>query len=370
MFISLSATNLFTLQQESYDMKNKFKLIIGPLWIILLFLIPLSHYGQKSIIASVGFYNLENLFDIVNDTLTLDEEFTPQGDKNWTEEKYRDKLDRLSTVIKDIGTDYTPDGLAILGVSEIENKKVLEDLTQTANLKNRSYQIIHYNSPDDRGVDVALLYQEKYFHVVESKPYSILLKLANGDTKKTRDVLLVKGYLDQQLVYILVNHWPSRRGGEIITKPYRLQTAQLNKHIVDSLRSIHPDANYIIMGDLNDNPDNESLTVGIKAIGVKSKVGKEDFYNPFYWNFDRGEGSTSFNDSWSLFDQILISENLLHQNVDQFQFYKHQIYHKSFMLESRGHYKNHPKRTFSGNVYNYGYSDHFPVVVYLSKKAE
>ena len=350
-------------------MKNKFKLIIGPLWIILLFLIPLSHYGQKSIIASVGFYNLENLFDIVNDTLTIDEEFTPQGDKNWTEEKYRDKLDRLSTVIKDIGTDYTPDGLAILGVSEIENKKVLEDLTQTANLKNRSYQIIHYNSPDDRGVDVALLYQEKYFHVVESKPYSILLKLANGDTKKTRDVLLVKGYLDQQLVYILVNHWPSRRGGEIITKPYRLQTAQLN-NIVDSLRSIHPDANYIIMGDLNDNPDNESLTIGIKAIGVKSKVGKEDFYNPFYWNFDHGEGSTSFNDSWSLFDQILISENLLHQNVDQFQFYKHQIYHKSFMLESSGHYKNHPKRTFSGNVYNYGYSDHFPVVVYLSKKAE
>ena len=117
MFISLSATNLFTLQQESYDMKNKFKLIIGPLWIILLFLIPLSHYGQKSIIASVGFYNLENLFDIVNDTLTVDEEFTPQGDKNWTEEKYRDKLDRLSTVIKDIGTDYTPDGFAILGVS-------------------------------------------------------------------------------------------------------------------------------------------------------------------------------------------------------------------------------------------------------------
>ena len=182
-------------------------------------------------------------------------------------------------MIKDIGTDYTPDGLAILGVSEIENKKVLEDLTQTANLKNRSYQIIHYNSPDDRGVDVALLYQEKYFHVVESKPYSILLNLANGNTKKTRDVLLVKGYLDQQLVYILVNHWPSRRGGEIITKPYRLQTAQLNKHIVDSLRSFHPDANYIIMGDLNDNPDNESLTVGIKAIGVKSKVGKEEgFY--------------------------------------------------------------------------------------------
>ena len=355
-------------------MKNKFKLNIKPLWVIILFVIPQSHYGQKSIIASVGFYNLENLFDIVNDTLTLDEEFTPEGDKNWTEEKYRDKLNRLSTVIKDIGTDYTPDGLAILGVSEIENKKVLEDLVQTENLKNRSYQIIHYNSPDDRGVDVALLYQEKYFHVVESKPYSILLKLTNGDTKKTRDVLLVKGYLDQQLVYILVNHWPSRRGGEAISLPKRNAAAAVLKQQMDSVRALDPNTRLMAMGDFNDDPVSSSFKKVLKAVGNPKDLSEKDPYlNLMYPLYKNGVASLAYQDAPNLFDQIIVSGNMYNEKNEarkEYSVFKAELYAPPYLITKEGNYKGYPFRSWAGDKFTGGYSDHFPAFVVLQRAAE
>ncbi len=322
--------------------------------------------GQNSNI-SIGFYNLENLFDVYDDSLTLDEEFTPNGLKTWTSDKYNDKLTKLAKVIHAMETSRTNTPLVFLGVCEIENKHVLQDLTQNELIKGSYYKIVHHDSKDPRGVDVGLLYRADYFTVLQSKSISIPLFEKDSTPRLTRDILLVKGKLGNQMIYILVNHWPSRRGGEQLTNPYRLIAAQLNKQIADSVLSLDPKAGIIIMGDLNDNPDNDSL---LKGLGIKTKAtvtGLKDYYNPFYSNFKKGDGSTAYDDSWSLFDQIIISGTLLNPSDASYHYTDHQIFRRTFMLEKQGHFKNYPKRTFSGNRYIGGYSDHFPVICYLEK---
>ncbi len=326
--------------------------------------------SQKAQIATIGFYNLENLFDTEDDPKINDEEFLPQGPRAWTEEKYRDKLTRLSTVLEALGTELNPDGVAVLGVSEIENRKVLEDLVQTEKLAQRKYKIVHFDSKDARGIDVALLYQSKYFTVLGAETVFVPIYDENGNIKYTRDVLLVRGKLKDQIIYVTVNHWPSRRGGEAFTEPFRMLAAEINKHIADSIAQVEPDASFIVMGDLNDNPDNKSMTVSLHAKKDQEELQSGDFYNPFFKNFSQGEGTLAHDDSWSLFDQIVFSKNLLNKDKGRFYFYKNQIYRKDFMIETTGHYKNYPKRTFSGNTYNYGYSDHFPVLIYLAKEID
>ncbi|MDQ3142484.1 MAG: hypothetical protein M3Q56_09600 [Bacteroidota bacterium] len=327
-----------------------------------------SAYTQSAQVAAIGFYNLENLFDTEDDPAILDEEFTPGGPKLWTEDKYRDKLQRLSSVISDFGKDFTADGVAILGVCEIENKRVLEDLVQSEKLKNKNYQIIHFNSKDPRGIDVALLYQSKYFTPIESKSITLNFLESDNSIRRSRDLLFVKGMLGDQLIFVTVNHWPSRRGGQQLTDPYRIQAAKFSKHLADSVLAIHPDAHFIVMGDLNDNPNNVSMVKGLQAKQHKDKLKKNEFYNPYYNNFIRGDGTTAYQDSWSLFDQIIFSENLLKAQKKKYYFYKHTIYKKDYMIEMEGHFKNYPKRTFSGDIYNFGYSDHFPVLIYLVRE--
>ncbi|MBK8955474.1 MAG: hypothetical protein IPM34_07960 [Saprospiraceae bacterium] len=340
-------------------MRAKSILLLTFYWIPLIMV-----NGQEKQLA-IGFYNLENLFDTHDDPDVQDEEFTPGGEKNWTTDKYQDKLDRLSKVIRSIQTELQNIPLAILGVCEIENQKVLEDLVRHPAIKDKYYKIVHRNSRDFRGIDVGLLYRSDLFHVIQVKAYPVVLPPDGERERITRDILLIKGMLQDQLLFITVNHWPSRRGGEMITKPFREEAARINKKLSDSIRLQHPEAGMLVMGDLNDNPSDNSLISVLSAKSRRNGLDAFDFYNPFFENYQKGEGTGAFNDSWGLFDQILISENML-GTKSIWKFRKNRIFRKTFMLEREGHYKNYPKRTFSGNIYNYGYSDHFPVYCIFS----
>lgn len=337
--------------------------------IVAALLIATNLKGQESQykIATVGFYNFENLFDTINTVDVLDTEFTPEGKKGWNTTKYEEKLANLCYVINDMGSDKVSSGLSILGVSEIENVMVLEDLVNHPNLKDKNYGIVHYDSPDERGIDVALLYRKKHFTVTNSKNYFVDISPPNK-TNYTRDILLVSGELDGDPMHFLVNHWPSRSGGEKRSEPGRAKAGQVAKHIIDSLNVLEVNPKVILMGDLNDNPTNKSI---VEHLGAKNKlrtVKEQDMYNPMADLFKKGFGSNAWRDTWSLFDQVIVSEGLLDKDASGFQFHKAEIHNKKYLTQSIGQYKGYPFRTFVGDAFQGGYSDHFPVYVYLVKK--
>src|SRR5215213_9654205 len=224
---------------------------------ILLFLVMhLFVAGQKKEYktAIIAFYNLENLYDTVDNPITNDEEFLPKGIRNYSTAIYLDKLSKLSTVISQIGTEINPDGPALLGVAEVENDTVLKDLIHTRQLEKKGYKIVHYDSRDIRGVDVGLLYNPKYFTVENSDKLFVQLPGGSKDAFFTRDVLWVKGKLDGETIHVYVNHWPSRSGGEERSAPARAAAAAVVKHHSDSISKLDPAAKIVIMGDLNDDP--------------------------------------------------------------------------------------------------------------------
>ncbi len=337
--------------------------------IFVCILISCSLFAQKNSYEafSIGFYNLENLFDTKNDEDVRDGEFTPDGKNAWTDEKYAIKQKNMASVISKLGADLTPDGLACLGVAEIENIGVLEDLVQQESLKDRNYQIVHYDSPDKRGIDVALLYNPSYFTPTYSKPFPLMIEI-EGKRKYTRDVLLVKGNLQGEEINILVNHWPSRSGGEKRSSPLRKAAAQLNVDICDSLYQANPEAKIFIMGDLNDDPSSPSIKKVLKAKKKKETVKDKGFYNPMYAMYQKGQGSNAWRDSWSLFDQIIVSEPLLDKNQEGVFFHKALIFKEPSMLQPSGQYKGYPYRTYGNGQFMGGYSDHFPVVAYLLRR--
>lgn len=326
----------------------------------------LAQNDKKYQVALAGFYNLENLFDTIDDSLKRDEEFLPDGKNRWDSEKYLHKLDQMSLVISKIGKDFTPDGIAVLGLSEIENRTVIEDLISTPLLKDFGYEIVHYDSPDRRGVDVGLIYQKKYFEVTNST--SNRLWIEGRDDFYTRDQLVVSGKLLGDEIHFIVNHWPSRYGGEKRSRPLRNAAAELSRHLVDSLLTIDPYAKIIVMGDLNDNPNNESVKEIMKAKGDSSKLNPGDFYNPMYSMYKKGIGSNAWRDTWSLFDQTLLSQGLLGKDFSTLTFYKALIFNKGFLLQKDGRYKGYPYRSFASGNWMGGYSDHFPVYVVLVKE--
>jgi len=319
-------------------------------------------------VACIGFYNLENLFDIEDDPLTNDAEYLPDGANKWDSTKYANKLLNMSTVISDIGTELTPDGLAVLGVCEIENRFVLEDLVAMPALKDRNYQIVHYNSPDRRGVDVGLIYQEKYFKVKNSASYRLVFP--NDTSYYTRDQLIVTGDMDGEDVSIIVGHWPSRRGGQAASEPNRIEAAKLGRKIIDSLLADNPSAKIILMGDLNDDPVNISITEYIKAKGKINKMNTGDMYNVMYDHFKSGNGTLAWNDAWNLFDQMIISESMISTDASSYVFHKSYVYNKEYIKQQDGNYAGYPKRTHAGGVYLNGYSDHFPVYMVLKKEVK
>ncbi len=320
-------------------------------------------------VAGIGFYNVENLFDTEDTPNVRDTEFTPEGRRKWTTELYKDKLDKLSDVIAQLGTDMTPDGLAILGVSEIENRKVLEDLVQEPELKPRNYKIIHFDSPDKRGIDVGLIYQPKYF----TPTYSESL-LAGGvwegrtDTLFTRDILYVAGQLDGEMIHLFVNHWPSRRGGEVRSSPLREHAASVCRSKIDEILKEDSNAKIFVMGDMNDYPTNKSVKEILQAQRKVKDVKRKEMFNPWFDLYKKGIGTTAYRDAWGTFDMVILSKGAISKRTDGYQYYKARIFNESFLIEKSGRYKGYPKRTFSGDTYNGGYSDHFPVFVYLLKE--
>ncbi|NUQ24814.1 MAG: endonuclease/exonuclease/phosphatase family protein [Saprospiraceae bacterium] len=325
------------------------------------------HAQQQYKISAVGFYNFENLFDTLDTPDVSDTEFTPNGAKRWNTPLYIEKMDHLATVVSQMGTAMTPDGVAILGTAEIENRKVLEDFVAHPKVASRNYQIVHYDSPDERGIDVALLYQPKYFKVTGSRPIPMVTFEENGERNFTRDILFVSGELDGEPLHILVNHWPSRRGGEAATAPLRNAAALQCKQVADSLMALDPDAKVIIMGDLNDDPVNASLRKVLNAKADKADVKQNGMFNPFYEFFKQGLGTLAYNDAWNLFDQIVLSYGLVREKVPGYYFYKAHVFNPPYLYQPSGQYKGYPHRTFSGDTYIGGYSDHFPVFVYLIK---
>lgn len=319
-------------------------------------------------VSLVGFYNLENYYDTVNNPRVDDEEFLPSSTRHYDTHIYMDKTERLSDVISQMGTDINPDGLAILGVAEIENDTVLTELVNSKNLRTRKLKFVHYDSPDRRGVDVGMIYNPKYFHVLSSAPLFVQLPGGSKDSYFTRDVLYVKGILDGDTVHVFVNHWPSRSGGEERSIPARAAAAGVVKKRVDSIMGINPQSKVVIMGDLNDDPISPSLTKVIGAKGKMSEVKEDGIFNP-YWDFyKKGLGTSPYQDAWGLFDQVLISGAWLPKDQTGYAFRKAVIFNKEFMVQKTGKYRGYSKRTWDGMVYNYGYSDHFPVYVMMVKK--
>lgn len=322
-------------------------------------------------IHAIAFYNLENLFDTINDPLKFDESSPIMELKANKGDAYQKKIKNMAKVIADIGNEVTNNAPAIIGVSEIENEVVLEDLISSPLLADKNYGIVHYHSPDARGIDVALLYQKNIFTPTATSSHE--LKINDADTRKriyTRDQLLVSGYLDGELIYIMVNHWPSRSGGEAKSKYNRIAAAKLSKHLVDSLQTNNPYAKIFIMGDFNDNPNNTSIKKELRTQRNKEKVGFKGIYNPFENFFKDGLGTTAYRDSWSLFDQIMVTKPLLENNFTSYQFYKAGIFNKDYLITSKGTYKGYPYRSWADGGFSGGYSDHFPVYVYVIKEVE
>ena len=318
-------------------------------------------------VAAIGFYNCENLYDTLDQENVKDEEFLPRGKKNYTPAVYLDKLGKLSDVISQLGKEVTPDGLAIMGMAEIENESVIQDLIKMPKLVDRGYKVIHYDSPDLRGVDVAMIYQPKYFTPIYSAPVTMHLTNSDGSPKYTRDILYVKGLLDGDTIHVMVNHWPSRLGGSAASEPGRVAVAQVCKNISDSLMRVNPESKILIMGDLNDDPVNKSCAEIIGAKADKKDVYPGQFYNPMYKFYKAGIGTLAYDDAWNLFDQIMISYGTVNEKNSGYHYYKTKIFNETFLTNKSGAFKGYPNRTYLGDRYNGGYSDHFPVYLFFVK---
>lgn len=327
-------------------------------------------YAQKASYhpSLIGFYNLENFYDTINNPLVNDEDFLPNSEYHYNTHVFMDKVGRLASVISQIGTDMNPDGLAMLGVAEIENDTVLNALIRHKDLKNRNLKFVHYDSPDKRGIDVGLLYNPKYFTPLYSVPLFVTLPGGSKDSYFTRDILYVKGVMDGDTIHVFVNHWPSRSGGEERSIPARAAAAGVARRVVDSLMVINPNSKVVIMGDLNDDPISPSLTKTLGAKGKLSEVKQSGLFNPWLDLYKKGIGTIAYQDSWGLFDQIVISQAWLDKEQQGYFFHKANIFNKQFLVQQTGRYKGYPKRTWDGSTYNYGYSDHFPVYISTVKK--
>lgn len=321
-------------------------------------------------VNTIAFYNLENLFDYEDDPLTFDDDRTPTGKDHWTKEIYEAKLTNMARVISEIGSDLTGTPPAVIGVCESENRRVLEDLLNEKALVDHDYGIVQFDSPDRRGIDVALLYQKKLFTPTGTKAHPLYIYDDNDRSKRvyTRDQLLVSGMLDGEKIHFIVNHWPSRSGGEARSRPKRIKAAQLNRQIIDSLYSEDPYAKIITMGDFNDDPTNPSIKDYLKAKEDREDIEIKELYNPMEEMYNRGLGTLAWRDGWNLFDQMIVSSELTEKDYSSYRFYKAGIYNKTYLANPRGQYKGYPYRSFVNGGYTGGYSDHFPVYLYLIKE--
>jgi hypothetical protein len=318
-------------------------------------------------IAVLAFYNLENFYDTKDNGLVDDNEFTALGAKHYDEGIYQNKILHLATVIKGIGEQFTKDGASLLGVVEIENDTVLQDLVAHPLLSSRKYQIVHYDSKDKRGIDVGLLYNPKYFKPIHSTSIHVNLPSSTGVKYETRDILMVHGLLDGDSIYLFVNHWPSKRGGEDKTTASRNAAAATCRKEIDRIRLKEPSAKIVVMGDFNDNPDSYSISKVLKTSGNAQRIEPDVLFNPWLKIFRQGRGTLANQDVWSLFDQVLVSSVWLNKEQTGFHFKYAHIHQTNSMVENSGRYRGYPMRTWDGNNYRGGFSDHFPSYIVVLK---
>ena len=317
-------------------------------------------------IHTVAFYNLENLFDTIND-VNKNDEASPIMEIRFNRGKiYREKVSNMAEVVSQIGYDVTKRPPSILGICEVENRTVVEDLISDEKLRKYNYGIVHYESPDDRGIDVGLIYNKDVFKVKNSSSHDVFITGNNSSKRRnTRDQLVVSGHLDGELMHFIVNHWPSRGADE--TK--RIAAAEVNNFIIDSLRNKYESPKIITMGDFNDDPFDKSIK---KILGAKKNISDvkiNDLYNPFETILvDEGVGSNAYRDKWQLFDQIIFSKPFLDKNYKDYQLYKAGVFNKSFLINKKGKFKGYPFRSFSYGTFTGGYSDHLPPYIYLLKE--
>lgn len=380
---------------------------------------PLLWAQQKQLqAATVAFYNVENLFDTIPSagyvdgtldyqdqryhitipladtanyqfepfrqawlreniegkkllrSLILIDEFTPAGKKSWNTQKFNQKLTNLAKVITGIGADVTNDAPVIVGICEVESRAVTEALANHPTMQPHNYGVVHYNSLDKRGIDVALLYQKNRFVVQNTEKIELIAYDSDtGYRDYTRDILLVSGLLDGERMHFLVNHWPSRRGGEAASFPKRKAAAELLRSTVERLQNQEPNAKIIIMGDFNDDPVSPSIKNVLGSVGSKDKLAKTDLYNAMEPLYRKGFGTLAYRDGWNLFDQIILSAPLIGKDYSSYQEYRTNIYSPSFLVTKSGQWKGYPNRMYGGDTYNpFGYSDHFPVYTILVRE--
>lgn len=326
-------------------------------------------FAQKP--YKVVFYNFENLFDTINDPDVRDEEFTPEGPKQWNTVKYGKKIGNLERVLFDIAAE-DKDFPAVIGVSEIENRSVMEDVIAQPKLRPANYRIVHYDSPDARGVDVGFYYRPDIFKLEGSAP--IKFEMPGQPNFRTRDFVTMWGTIDGEPFFFLVSHWPSRLGGKEASDPKRMAAARQVKAIVDSVQRANPATKVVVMGDLNDDATDQSIVEGLSAKGKIREVAEGDMFNPFIPLLKAGYGTLAYRDAWNLFDNIVVSENLATGStgelkllpVGKSKFYGG-IFRRPYMIQKEGQYKGYPLRTFVGNNFQGGFSDHFPVFIYIGK---
>ena len=339
--------------------------------LIFVFLNTNAQEKRKFRVHTVAFYNVENLFDTINNPNKFDEA-SPIMELNFNRSDiYKKKVRNMARVISDIGADVSNNAPVIIGLAEVENRQVIEDLANDPALVGKGYGIVHFESPDARGIDVALMYQKEFFTPIDTSSHE--LKIYDDLTRKrvyTRDQLLVSGKLEGEMIHVIVSHWPSRSGGEARSRPKRIAAAKLNKRIIDSLQAIDPYAKIFSMGDLNDDPTNSSLKDVLKAKRDKEDVKLKGIYNPMEDFFRKGLGSNAYRDAWSLFDQILITKPLLDTDYSSFRFYKAGVFNKQYLTNKKGRYKGYPFRSFADGGFTNGFSDHFPVYVHIIKEVK
>ena len=346
--------------------------------LILALLAPAAASAQGKRSYVIGFYNLENLFDTHHDEGKNDYEYLPDGANQWTEAKYTKKLHNMASVIRAM-KDENKVWHALLGVSEIENRHVLEDLVSQPEIAEANYQIVHYDGPDRRGVDVALLYRPNQFKVLESKslPFDFNSEIEfsmNEEEKayfRTRDILMVRGMLGGEMFAVFVAHLPSRIGGK--GGDLRARGGEIMYQESMKLMAEYPDIKIVAMGDMNDNPTDLSMAVYMHGKENIDEVAKEDFFSPFVSMLKAGYGSLAYQGEWNIYDIIVVNSNLVHgeglkiRPIVKKKFYG-RIFNPPFMTQQEGPYAGTPYRTYSGGAFIGGYSDHYPTYIVVSNK--
>lgn len=324
---------------------------------------------KKYSVYAVGFYNLENLFDTCHDEGKNDYEFLPSGKYKWNALKYTHKLRNMATALAKMGTDMLPMGCAVIGVSEVENAHALDALCAQPELAERGIKYAHIEGPDKRGIDCAFLYNPQLFTPTDLKLYPYVMEEEKDSAFHTRGFLTMKGKMAGESLALIVCHWPSRFSGSY----YRELAARQVRHLKDSLMAAEPDLKVMVMGDMNDDPTDRSMHDQLQAKAEIKDVQDGDMYNPWYNVLvKQGRGTLRYDGKWNLFDQIVLSPNMLDRkgkkNYKTLTFFKNKIQDFTFLFQTEGKYKGNPKRTTAGGVWLDGYSDHLPVCVYLIKE--